>query len=352
MKGFNRGEWSELYVALYLLEHPNLQIADSNLNVIQKDIFVFKDIIRPASSNIRYYAVALNEAESVPQTEKPASQEILISGAREKVYYKIISAPTGGGSFSFSGLSSSDHKGKLKAKSKIKADLIANVDDLIIKQSIEVGYSIKSMMGSPSTLLNASSATNFEYVVHGLNKKEIQRINSIRTRTKLKDRLQKIIDLGGIIKFQGMTNETFEKNLQMIDTQMPQIIGNVLLESYKSGNKNLLYLFANSPLIKTESIAYKKLSDLLEAISFGMFPTKIWDGCLEVNGGILISKKDGNVVLLDSIYHKKEVQKFLVEQTRLDSPSTSRYHMLELREDDTKKGTYCFTLNLQIRYKH
>ena len=34
--GFNKGEWSELYTFLYLLENPNLIIVDENLEVIEE----------------------------------------------------------------------------------------------------------------------------------------------------------------------------------------------------------------------------------------------------------------------------------------------------------------------------
>ena len=67
-----------------------------------------------------------------------------------------------------------------------------------------------------------------------------------------------------------------------------------------------------------------------------------------VTGGLLIVQTNGDVVTLDLIYHKDEVNNYLLNNTKLDSPSSSRYHMLELEE---KNGKVYFTLNLQVRYK-
>ncbi len=43
--GFNKGEWSELYTILYLMEKPNLIIVDENLMIIEKEIFKIIEII-------------------------------------------------------------------------------------------------------------------------------------------------------------------------------------------------------------------------------------------------------------------------------------------------------------------
>ncbi len=92
----------------------------------------------------------------------------------------------------------------------------------------------------------------------------------------------------------------------------------------------------------------KKLGDLLVGISFGFFPSVKWDGNNEINGGLLLVKKDGSIVMLDLVYYKTYVIQYLLNETKLDSPSSSRYKMLELYN---KNGKIYFTLNIQIRYK-
>lgn len=121
------------------------------------------------------------------------------------------------------------------------------------------------------------------------------------------------------------------------------------LNSYKYNNKNLLDLFKQSKIYNNSKVSIKKLEDFLIAVSFGMLPSIKWGGYNLVDGGILLVSKDKNVYLLDLIYHQKEVKKFLLNYSRLDTPSSIRYNMLDLKIN--KNGEVYFTLNLQIRYK-
>lgn len=75
---------------------------------------------------------------------------------------------------------------------------------------------------------------------------------------------------------------------------------------------------------------------------------KIWDGNNKVNGGIILVTKSGEVFLLDLIYFKNIVDKYLLDNIKFDSPSSSRYGMFDIYK---KEGKYFFKLNLQIRFK-
>lgn len=48
-------------------------------------------------------------------------------------------------------------------------------------------------------------------------------------RTKIKDRVSKIAEFGGKIQYSGMNHNGFKRNLIMVDSSMPEIIGNMLL---------------------------------------------------------------------------------------------------------------------------
>jgi hypothetical protein len=79
-----------------------------------------------------------------------------------------------------------------------------------------------------------------------------------------------------------------------------------------------------------------------------MRASEAWDGKNEVNGGIIIVTKGGEVYLLDLIYFKTIVDKYLIDNIKLDSPSSKRYKMFEIYKEDDK---YYFKLNLQVRFK-
>ena len=123
---------------------------------------------------------------------------------------------------------------------------------------------------------------------------------------------------------------------------------------------NITFGFSKNKLAKFTSVdvknatnfsdtefAKKKLGDFLSAISFGFFPGTKWNGENVVNGGLLIVTDEGNVVVLDLVYYENTVRKYLINNTQLDSPSSTRYHMLEVFKDNDE---YYFTLNLQVRY--
>lgn len=55
----------------------------------------------------------------------------------------------------------------LKASSTAKTDITIVVHDQRTNQQPTLGFSIKSQLGSPSTLLNAGKTTNFIYKING-----------------------------------------------------------------------------------------------------------------------------------------------------------------------------------------
>lgn len=94
------------------------------------------------------------------------------------------------------------------------------------KLNTNMGFSIKSQLGGDSTLLNASKATNFTYLVEGYDftDDEIQEINAISTRTKIIDRVEAIWRKGAKLKFEKVDNNTFARNLNMIDTGLSVLL--------------------------------------------------------------------------------------------------------------------------------
>ncbi len=129
---------------------------------------------------------------------------------------------------------------KIKSSSNFKEDINAKLKDNRLNTIVnKVGYSIKSSLGSPATLLNASSNTNFKYLVEGLSKDDIESINNIDTKTKLVDRLEYMKDKQAKIKFDGVISDTMNQNLQMIDSKLPEILAEILLASYETKKKKI-----------------------------------------------------------------------------------------------------------------
>lgn len=349
---FNRGEWSELYAIFYLLSNKKLKIVDSNMKMITDDLFIVESVIaEKKKGNIEF---KIDGDYIIPIVLGNEMQPISTQGVnnfRLAIFKGITNSGVGGGAFKLDDvdqwLRNINIYSTYKGKSGNKQDLSLINLDLRREDSFKLGYSVKSQLGSPATILNASSQTNFKYKIKGLNVHELEQVNEINTRTKLIDRLSKIYELGGIIEFDSVTSEVFEKNLRMIDMSLPKALGEILLNSYKTSEKNLLNLFKASTIYEDEMIAIKKMKDFLLACSLGMFPGTIWNGEFSADGGLVIISLDSNVYILDLVYYRKEVENYLIYNTKLDSPSSKRYSMLELYEENNE---IYFTLNLQVRY--
>ena len=359
MGSFNRGEWSEIYAIICMLVCPELSICNANLEEITNKLYKIKkiQIANPNSTDgIIEYCLKNNcDVEVYYDNELDNLISMLeLNENKHRIYDAIQNAPIGNGSFEIEGIDNLLVKltggNKIKARSFSKEDLEATVFDKRIGKDASLKYSIKSSLGSPATLLNSIQHTNFQYSITGLDEKYIDEINEIEGSTKLLDRINFIISHGGKIKFEKIMDQKFEYNLKMVDSKMPEYIANVLLESYLLGTKDLKELFLKSNQFIDEDFALKKLGDLLAGISFGFFPSIKWNGVNSVNGGLVIVKNDGDIMILDLVYYRNEVIKFLIKETKLDSPSSTRYNMLHLYKLPLDEKIY-FTLNLQIRYK-
>lgn len=350
--GQNRGEWSELYTIFYLLVNRKLKLVNENLEFITDEVFQVNTIIsKKKKGDIRFEInennihpiIFNNTIEPIEIEDIKCIKTKLFESICKKGNVSTFNLPIVNNFFSIHNIPY-----LLKASSINKEDIVLNTLDNITGYLVDLGYSIKSKLGMPSTILNASRHTNFIYEVINLNLEEINKINSINTKSKIKDRISKLINCGATIKFHSVESEVFNNNLEFIDMLMPKALGEILLLSYTTGVKDLKLLFESSSIYKKSNLRTKKLEDFLLAISLGMFPSKKWDGIYSANGGIIVVSIDSEIYVLDMIYHSDKLKKYLINETKIDTPSSKRYKMADLF---TKDGKIYFSLNLQIRYK-
>jgi len=345
--GFNKGEWSELYTFLYLLEESNLVIVDENLEVIEKNLFRVIEIILDETK----YQIFEDKVIKTGDNEEYKIE--CISKQNAILLQKILSHKKSKGSFeikALDGLIDDLFDGKKpKGSSKVKGDLEANVLDSRCAKTVNLKYNIKSNLGSKATLLNASRHTNFIYEIENIDDKIMDESNSIKSRKKLLDRCAFLLEKGAVFNFVKTESGVFENNLKLIDSKLDEILAEMLLFSYEKGEKDIQKLLSLIIKDSTSEIFYKKkMGDFANAVTFGMRASEAWDGTNEVNGGIIIVTKKGEVYLLDLIYFKDIVDKYLIDNIKLDSPSSKRYKMFEVYKEG---GKYYFKLNLQVRFK-
>ncbi len=240
----------------------------------------------------------------------------------------------------------------LKARSVDKTDIRIVIHDLRTGTKPTQGFSIKSQLGHPSTLLNAGSTTNFVYKVRGcsLSDKEITEINNI---PKQMERMDALYRKGVQLRYHSMDCQTFEDNLMIIDSLMPEIVSECIQEHYISYLSNIKDITeavaARNPLgIRNPDDFYvAKMKSLLIDSALGMTPATVWKRRYDANGGYLVVREDGEV-LCYHFYDRNQLEDYLYNDTRLDYPSRSRYDYGYLY----KQGKDVFIkLNLQIRFK-
>ena len=356
MSSFNRGEWSEFYGVLFLLVRPEMVIVDSNLNPINRLVHIVKEVILDSRYQLKY-SINDETGEIYVYADENYIRSFSvdeIEHERARLLDAIINHVASDGAFEIPEIDSFVDEMtsgvSFKAGSWHKHDLSINSLDTISNNVVNLKYSVKSSLGSPATILNASQNTNFKYKLLNFPVEYIDAVNNIETRTKLLDRIAAIRNIPGVdIQFDSVVSPEFDFNLRMIDTNLPEYLANALLYSYEYNNKILKEIFCQANPFLDERIALRKLGDFLNGISFGFVPGTRWNGVYSVNGGLIIVKANGSVVVLDLVYFPQEVANYIINESKLDSPSTHRYHMLELFEEN---GEVFFTLNLQVRYKN
>ncbi len=350
--GFNKGEWSELYGFLYLLENPNLNIVDDDLTVINNDMFKILELI--LKDRAIYKIIDSDKFIKIVENERNKEYNIQdIAIKKNLLLASILSHKSAKGSFEIAHIQPLINDlfdgRKIKGSAQEKADLEATVQDSHLNRNVNITYNIKSNLGANPTLLNASSHTNFIYEIENINDNIMNTCNLITSRTKLLEKCNFLLSNHATFSFIKVESNIFENNLRLVDSHLSQILSKILLLSYSVNDKNINNLLKHLFTDETSKLFYeKKIIDFANAVTFGMRAGEQWDGTNEVNGGIISIDNEGSVYLLDLIYFKKYVDKYLQKNIYLESPSSTRYKMFEIYKESNK---YYLKLNLQIRCK-
>jgi len=359
LKG-NKGEWSEFYAFLKVLADGRLFAADKDLKKIFDKYFHVLQVVREEAGSGKQIYDLLNHPGKILVIN--AEDNILSTLDQEElgsklggIFEKIIKSK--GTTFEIpmaKDLMKKLHCTQIKAGSDRKSDIFLKVYDSITPETPDLGFSIKSMLGSPSTLLNASGGTNFVFKVRGWSG-AIEEINAIETQTKMRDRMKLLTDRGCELVYEGMDSESFERNLRKIDTVFPKMLAEALIVYYMGDGAALTdvsqRLGETSVLAKKFGISQNdfeyKLKLFLVAIALGMKPEVQWDGRTLVHGGYIIVKDDGEV-LCYHLYNRDQFEDYLFLNTKFETPSTSRHKFGNLYQEGDR---FYLKLNVQIRFK-
>lgn len=382
----NKGEWTEMYVLFKLLAEGKLYAADAELKK-NPDIFfpIIKILREEAENKKREYVLNGNVKVingmtgkliiSVPTKEFLINSELLLKG--------IIKGA--GRSFKIPDIENFASKidcGKKSDSKTKKEDIKIIIHDLRTGIKPTLGFSIKSLLGKDSTLFNPGSGTNFIYKITGkevnslnvdkFNKNTLVYSNSNR-KSKISHRLNELERLKLNLEFIKTDSDTLGLNLRLIDSDLPEILAFALYYKYKDGisrvTKIIQLLNKINPMNYDQSMNHPfyeyKIKNFLTDSALGMTAEKIWSGEYSATGGIIMVKKDGEV-LCYHIYNRNEFQNYLLNHTRFDQPATSEDESNPGHEKKPTPGKkvkpykyswvyienkqYYIKLNLQVRF--
>ena len=360
----NKGEWTEPYVLLKLLADQELHFGDEYLNKI-------KDIVMPIISVVRQE----QEYQTVYSYDKDKRNIIISIGETGNSYcapienfqentVKLLNAINNSKSDRTFEIPSIDEFLKnigcsiLKAKSTSKSDIHIVIHDIKTGICPKLGFSIKSELGAGSTLFNASQSTNFTFKIPNWDNKRTTEINSLmntRGSSDVKGRVQKILEYGYDLEFEGVDKPVFKNNLVMVDSCFPEIISKMLKIYFSGLATNVSDIVAKTcdanPIQYDKEFHHKfytyKVKHFLNIVALGMLPTQVWQGVYDATGGYLVVKEDGEIVCYH-IYSRNEFDNYLFYNTKFDTPSASRNKFGEIYEQN---GEFFFKLNFQIRFQ-
>lgn len=372
----NRGEWSEIYIFLKLMNDGKIYAADKDMRRLVNVYLNIIKIIREENPGLIYeyetgnpVKIYLNHSDVGPDTDTSEFNRM-----KEKLWDLFKKNPHG----SISSTEVEDflrgiHIEKLKAPASSNATFFGGTEDIVMEISdyrtsitSTVGFSCKSDFSGKATLFNASKDnTNFRYeIINGCNDTIMNDINSTfddKNHIAVAERIKKMKNYGLDIVFDDQIKDSAKRNLVMSGgMEMPLIVAGMLKNYYWEGNGEA----AHSSI--AEAIDYvancnpagyvfddladmyrTKVAKLLYDMFTGMRLSKSWDGRASVTGGYIIVKEDGDVLA----YHTTlmdEFKDFLAEKLGFETPSNSRHNAMQIYKQNSK---YYINFNLQVRFK-
>lgn len=357
LKG-NKGEWSEAYTFFKLLGDGVLYGADSELNKIPDVFYSVIKIIRSQKEGIEYNRnekIEILDLQNNLLMTKPISEMNMV--ADEILTYTVNSKTTTFEIPSITSVLEEMSITTLKAPNTDKRDITIKIHDALLGSEPTLGFSIKSQLGSPATLLNASKATNVTYKLKTpLSTTDIEKLEDTPT---LSAQLAEIYRYNNSLEYDSFDHPKFKRNLLMIDYGLLEIYADLLkvyfLKKDNYGNamdskiSTLITGVANNDPLNIEQDCFAfysyKIKELLTNIALGFTPATIWDGSYDATGGYIIIKDDGEIVCYH-IYNRNEFRNYLFNNCKLDTPSRTKHGFGTFYNEN---GETYIKLNAQIR---
>lgn len=338
----NRGEWAELYAKTSLILSGALIELDQDLKQIPGKFHRITALFPDPS----HYEEELNLKELGETLLSP-----LVRFELEKLNQKFFEEIHRGDGPSFESESGSLLARQLgiktyKSGSRNKADVGLKLQSLTYSQAEILGFSIKSKISNPPTLLNASkNNTNFQFEITG-ELRDWTLFND--SYPSLKGLLERLVAEGAKFSFSTLRAGRLQESMNIFSGTFASELAGYLLSHYLglgSGLQKLLEIAATSQETQWQLGAKYRLGKFLEAIALGLTPTTLWNPDHAEWGGYIIVMSDGTVGGLRA-FNSSALTNYLLANSKFDSPSRRRHEYGFVYERD---GRFYIDLALQIR---
>lgn len=361
----NKGDWSEPYALLKLLADGKLYLGGDEFEKIENLFYPIIKILKHESERIIDFSydnnlVIVNNGETiikVPIIDFVNNSKICFE--RIKNSKKDNTKNGSKGAFNIPEIEElllSFSIKTLKAKSRDKNDITIQIKDSNSFITPTLGFSIKSQMGSPSTLVNSSGETNFTYNIIGneLNNNDINEFNQTKEFSK---KIKLLKSKGLKLVFDKMDSRVFKSNLSTYGNSFDRVLAEMLLlfcendvPSENRVNNFIKKIAVNNPVeydLETNPDLYEMvMKQFLIDYALGMRAGEVWKKDYQASGGYIIVRKDGEIICYH-FYFIKQFGDYLLKNTMLDTGSTSRNKFgIIYKENNSLK----LKLNLQIRF--
>lgn len=421
---FNRGDWSEAYVFLKLLGGGRIFGATPEF---ERDPSNFMEVIevlrfennRPKDNVLKFKRSVSGSLADISARSDDVEFAIItsteLSNYAEKLYNAIRTVTDGRRkieipeiqnyleAIKFSSPKAPAFTVEQSERYGSKTDIVITTKDSIDHVYSTNGFSIKSHIGSPSTLLNFADGSNMVYKVEGCTEEKMHLLNAIESQNEMIQTIKndptlslQFIDSKRLTKSGVDIGSVFGENLAYIDTRMITVIGTAVLvlcgytdisaESSNIEDITKAVAIINPLNIRNnpQSFYEAKFKDLLFASFAGMTASTPWDGRRRITGGYIDVNRDGEMLfyraLSDDIFNS-----YLFKHTFMDKPQRGKNYDIahqkakwfisgqqpnetiikEISRNIPKKGDcayiyqshhngepcYCLNLNFQIRFR-
>jgi hypothetical protein len=355
----NIGEWSEPYALLKLIVDKKLHLGEENFKKVEDVFYPILKIIRNEKDRNVSFSY---EDELIIITDGKLLFKIPIYEFIENTKFclnEIKTKKKSKGAFSIPEIEdflNSFSIDTLKAKSKLKNDITIQIEDPNSFLMPTLGFSVKSQLGKPATLVNASGATNFTFLIKGnyLDEGIISNIDKVKEFSK---KIEIIKNSGAKLEFEKIDNEVFFTNLQTVDFNFGKILADVVLMFYTNAisSENTIAKFITkieekNPIgynLSINPMMYEMMmKKFLTDYALGMRAAEVWTRDYQATGGYLIVKDDGELICYH-FYFTKNFENYLFRNTKLETGKKEKHNFGKIYSEN---GQQKIKLNLQIRF--